>query len=210
MKLFFSPGACSFSPHVVLREAGIAFDLERVNLQTKRTESGADFTAINPKGYVPVLQLDDGQVLTEGPAIVQYLADTKPESHLAPPAGTLDRVRLQEWLNFISTEIHKQFSPLFSPATPDDVKASQREKLAKRFAYVDKQLEGKSFLLGERFSVADAYLFTVLNWASPMKIDLAQTPNVAAYVARIAERPTVIAARAAEKAKTEDGGAAKK
>lgn len=200
MKLYFSPGACSLSPHIVLREAGLEFEIERVDFKTKHTKSGADFNAVNPKGYVPTLVLDDGQVLTEGPAIVQYLADRKPEAGLAPANGTMERYRLQEWLNFISTELHKAFSPLFSPAAPEEWKKLVRETLGKRFDHVVKQLEGKPFLLGEHFSVADAYLFTVLKWTKLVGIDLAAGwPSLAAYVERIGARPAVKAAMEAER-----------
>jgi glutathione S-transferase len=199
MKLYFSPGACSLSPHIVLREAGLDFELERVDFRTKHTKSGADFLAINPSGYVPTLVLDDGQVLTEGPAIVQYLADRKPESGLAPRNGTMERYRLQEWLNFISTEIHKGFSPLFNKAAPEEWKTLVREALGRRIGHAEKQLEGKAYLLGDHFTIADAYLFTVLGWTKYVAIDLATWPGLVAYVARIAERPSVKAALEAER-----------
>jgi glutathione S-transferase len=198
MKLFFSPGACSLSPHIVLREAGLDFELEKVNLGTKQTKTGANFRTINPKGYVPVLQLDDGQVLTEGSAIVQYLADRKPEAKLAPPWGTMERYRLQEWLNYIATELHKGFSPLFSPRLPEEQKQATREALGARFDFVSKSLEGKEYLLGATFSVADAYLFTILSWTEHAAIDLAKWPALQAYVARVAARPAVRAALKAE------------
>jgi glutathione S-transferase len=198
MKLYYSPAACSLSPHIVLRELALPFELVKVNLKTKRTADERDFTAINPKGYVPALELDDGQVLTEGPAIVQYLADRKPEAGLAPPNGTLARYRLQEWLNFISTELHKQFSPLFAPNTPDATKDAQRERLAARFDWLSKQLEGKDYLLGKDFSVADAYLFTVLSWGRHVGIDLAKWPTLKQYVERVAARPAVQEALKAE------------
>jgi len=198
MKLYYYPGACSLSPHIVLREAGFAFELEKVDLQTKKTETGADYTRINAKGYVPTLKLDDGQFLSEGPAIVQYLADQKPEAGLAPKAGTLERARLQEWLNFISTEIHQQYGPLFNPKTPAETREAQVEKLARRYDYVAKQLDGKPYLLGERFGVADAYLYTVTNWAGFLKVDLPSWPALKPYMARIAERPAVQAALQAE------------
>ena len=191
MKLYYATGTCSLSPNIVAREAGIDFTLDKVDLATKKTSSGRDYLAINPKGYVPALELDDKRVLTEGPAIVQYLADQKPDAGLAPKAGTIERYRLQEWLNFITSEIHKQFSPLFRPNTPEDYKPIAKENLAKRFAWLDQQLAGKEYLLGNRFTVADAYLFTVLNWTVPLKIDLKQWPNVAAYVDRIRKRPKV-------------------
>lgn len=198
MKLYFSPGACSLSPHIVLREAGFSFDLERVNLADKKTASGADFRATNPKGYVPALQLDNGELLTEGPAIVQYLADQAPEKQLVPAAGTMERYRLMEWLNFLSTELHKGFSPLFKPHMPDEAKKLARETLALRLEVVAKQLEGKSYLTGEQFTVADAYLFTILGWAGKVDVDLSRWPVFAAYRERVAARPAVQAALAAE------------
>jgi glutathione S-transferase len=197
MKLYFSPGACSLSPHIVLREAGLPFTLEKVNLKTKVTATEADYTRINPKGYVPALQFDDGSVLTEGPAIVQWVADEVPEKHLAPAPGTMERYRLIEWLNFVSTELHKTFSPLFNPATPEATRAMQLANLNKRLGYVEQHITGP-YLTGEHFSVADAYLFTVLSWAKFVKLDLAPYPNVNALVARIAARPAVQAALQAE------------
>jgi glutathione S-transferase len=192
MKLYYSPGACSLSPHIVLREAGLQADLEQVDLKTKRTKSNADFTAVNPKGQVPALVLDDGQVLTEGPAVVQYLADRRPEANLAPPNGTIERYRLQEWLNFITSELHKSFGALFNPAVPADYKKFATEIIGERLAYVDRHLaQGGPFLMGSQFTVADAYLFTVANWTHFLKIDLGRWPNVAAYVERIAARPKV-------------------
>jgi glutathione S-transferase len=198
MKLYYAPGACSLSPHIALREAGLPFDLIKVDLRGKKTEAGDDFSALNPKGYVPVLELDGGERLTEGPAIVQYIADQAPQSKLAPPNGTLARYRLQEWLNFITAELHKQFSPLFNAAVPEEFKAMQRKKLRDRLAWVDGQLEGKSYLMGEDFSVADAYLYTVTNWAQPMNIDLAGLDRLAAYRERVAARPAVQQARRTE------------
>ena len=191
MKLYYSPGACSLSPHIVAREAGLNIDLVKTDLKAKQFDGGGDFNTINGKGYVPALQLDDGQVLTEGPAIIQYLADQKPDSGLAPKAGTMERYRLQEWLNYITSEIHKSFSPLFNPASTDDAKAAAKTYLDKRFGYVAKQLEGKSYLMGEKFSVADAYLFTVANWGQWVGVDLGQWPNVKAHHARVAARPKV-------------------
>jgi glutathione S-transferase len=198
MKLYFSPGACSLSPHIVLREAGVDFALERVDLGRKVTASGADFWAINPKGYVPALQLDDGEVITEGPAIVQFVADRHHDARLAPANGTMERVRLQEWLTFIGTEIHKNFSPLFDRSLADEVKAKFKERIFKRVELVEKALAGKSYLLGE-FSVADAYLFTCLRWSAFMAMDLAPYANVTAFMARMNERPAVKAALEAEK-----------
>lgn len=198
MKLYYKAGACSLSPHIVLREAGLAFELERVDLASKKTGSGGDYLGLNPKGYVPALLLDDGQLLTEGPAIVQYLADLVPEKRLAPPAGTMARTRLQEWLNFIATELHKGFSPLYNPRAPEEWKSVVRELLAKRIALVAEQLERRDYLMGEGFTVADAYLFTVLNWAGFAKVDLSPWPVLKAYMARVAARPAVKAALQAE------------
>jgi len=199
MKLYFSPGACSLSPHIVAREAGIALDLEQVDIRAKQIKSsGADYKAINPKGQVPVLQLDNGETLTEGPAIVQYLADQAPASGLAPAAGTMPRYRLQEWLNFITSELHKGFSPLFNPATPDAFKELVRDRLFERFAYLDRHLAKHQYLMGDGFTVADAYCFTVVNWTRPLKIDLAPWPNLAAYLGRVGKRPKVIEALKAE------------
>jgi glutathione S-transferase len=198
MKLYYSPGACSLSPHIVSREAGIPVELKKVNLKDKVVEGGADFRKINSKGYVPALELDNGQVLSEGPAIVQYLADLKPESGLAPKAGSPERYKLQEWLNFITTEIHKGFSPLFKPNTPEEYKKIVRENLAGRFDWLNQQLEGKDYLTGKSFTVADAYLFTVLTWTKPMQIDLAKWSNVAAFFSRVGARPKVQEAMQAE------------
>ncbi|HUW36239.1 MAG TPA: glutathione transferase GstA [Rhodocyclaceae bacterium] len=198
MKLYHKPGACSLSPHIVLREAGLAFELERVDLASKKTGSGGDYLGVNPKGYVPALALDDGQLLTEGPAIVQYLADLAPEKHLAPPAGTMARVRLQEWLNFIASELHKGFSPLYNPRAPEEWKGVARELLAKRIALVAERLTGRDYLMGDDFTVADAYLFTVLNWAGFAQVDLSPWPVLGAYQARVAARPAVRAALQAE------------
>ena len=198
MKLYYAPGACSLSPHIVLREIGADFTLDKVDLKARKTESGADFLAINPNGYVPALQLDDGSVLTEGPAIVQYLADRKPAAKLAPANGSAERYQLQSMLNFISTELHKQFSPLFDPATPEEARKAQVERIAKRLGFVEKRLEGRPYLSGDQFTVADAYLFTIVNWASFVKMDLSPWPNVKAYRKRIAERPATQAALKAE------------
>lgn len=198
MKLYYSPGACSLSPHIVSREAGIELELRKVNTKEKTVEGGGDFWKVNPKGYVPALELDDGTVLTEGPAIVQYLADRVPERGLAPAAGTMARVRLQEWLNFISTELHKGFSPLFVPAMPEEAKALFRLKLQERLQWVDAQLEGRAFLLGDAFSVADAYLFVVSGWGGLVGVDIAPYRQLVAYRERIAARPAVQAALKAE------------
>jgi glutathione S-transferase len=198
MKLYYSPGACSLSPHIALRESGQPFDLVKVDTKTKKFDGGGDFLGVNGKGYVPVLELDDGTRLTEGPAIVQYLADRKPDSGLAPKAGTMERVRLQEWLNFITSEIHKGFSPLFSPETPEDYKPVARKRLAGRFDWLSKQLEGREYLVGNRFTVADGYLFTVLGWIPFVGMKLEDWPVLKAYRERIATRPAVREALKAE------------
>ena len=190
MKLYFSPGACSLSPHIVLLEAGLAFTSEPVNLREKRTASGADFRAINPKGYVPALVLDDATVLTEGPAIVQYLADLAPAAGLLPAMGDVARYQAVSWLNYIATELHKNFSPLFNPAASEDMRTHARKMLALRFAHVAEHLQGREFL-GAGFGVADAYLFTVLGWANVAKVSLDAWPELQAYHGRIATRPAV-------------------
>lgn len=197
-KLYYAPGACSLSPHIALREAKIPFSLERVDLKAgKKLADGTSFTAINPKGYVPALVLPNGEVLTEGVAMVQYIADLEPEAGLAPPPGSFERVRLQEWLNFIATELHKGLSPFFLKRAPEELKAAAKDKLAGRLAFVAKELEGKTFLLGDRFSVADGYLFYVLRtWSSVVKGDL--PPLLASYRDRVASRPAVKAALQAE------------
>jgi len=198
MKLYFSPGACSLSPHIALLEAGLEFTLERVDVRARQTASGRDFLAINPKGYVPALEMNDGAVLTEGPAIVQFIADLAPDRQLAPANGTLERYRLVEWLNFISTELHKSFSPLFRPASTEDMKEAARVHLTNRLNWLAGQLEGRDYLMGSQFTVADAYLFTVLGWANFVQFDLAQWPVFAAYTQRIAARPAVQQALRAE------------
>jgi glutathione S-transferase len=198
MKLFYSPGACSLSPHIVLREAGVAFALERVDLKAKRTESGADFTTINPKGQVPTLQLDSGEILTEGPVIVQYVSELNPAAGLTGAAGSMARWRVLEGLNFITSELHKGFSPLFRPNTPDSYKDIARANLVAKFDALEAQLAGRSWLTGESFTSADAYLFTVMNWGRYTGIDIARWPNLAAYHARVAARPKVQEALAAE------------
>ena len=191
MKLFLSPGACSLSPHIALLEAGLAFTTERVDLRKKITASGADYKAVNPKGYVPALELGSGVLLTEGPAIVQYIADQAPEKQLAPPAGTLERYQLMEWLAFISTEIHKNFGPLFLPGASEDMKANAITNLNNRFGFVERKLEGRDYLGGARFSVADGYLFTMSNWAGVVGFDLSPFPRLQAFHARVAARPAV-------------------
>jgi glutathione S-transferase len=198
MKLFYSPGACSLSPHIALREAGIPFELKKVSTKTHEVDGGGDFYAINPKGYVPLLELDDGEKLTEGPAIVQYIADQKPASGLAPACGTMGRYRVQEWLNFVTSELHKSFGPLFSADTPAEYKETLKKKIAMRYEWVDKQLAGKLYLTGDTFTVADGYLFTVTNWTKPLHIDLGAMPNLVAFQARVAARPAVQAAMKAE------------
>jgi len=194
MKLFYSSGACSLSPHIVAREAGIELSLQKVDLKTKTIAAEGDFFAINPKGYVPTLQLDDGEILTEGPTIVQYLADLKPEKGLAPPAGTMARYHLQEWLGFVNSELHKSYSPLFRPDTPAETRADRQAYLNKRYAVVEKHLAGRPYLMGDKFTVADAYLFTVTNWAAKVKLDLSPFPNLRAFQERVAARPAVKAA----------------
>lgn len=198
MKLYYSPAACSLSPHIVLREAGIPAELVKVDTKTHKLADGSDYYAINPKGYVPLLELDDGQRLSEGPVIVQYIADHAPASGLAPAAGTMERYRLQEWLNFITAELHKQFSPLFAANTPTEYKEIVKEKIGKRFDWVSAQLADKDYLLGKRFSVADAYLFVMLLWTKFVAIDLAKWPVLVAYQARIAARPKAHEALVAE------------
>jgi glutathione S-transferase len=198
MKLYYSAAACSLSPHIVLREAGIPAELVKVDTKTHQLADGSDYYAINPKGYVPLLELDDGQRLSEGPVIVQYIADRAPASNLAPAAGTMERYRLQEWLNFITAELHKQFSPLFAANTPAEYKEIEKEKIGKRFDWISEQLAGKDYLLGQRFSVADAYLFVMLLWTKFVAIDLAKWPVLVAYQARVAARPKVQEALVAE------------
>jgi glutathione S-transferase len=192
MKLYFSPGASSLAPHIALREAGLAFELERVSLKTKKTAGDADFMRINPKGYVPTLQFEDGTVLTEGPAIMLWVGDQVPEKRLTPLPGTMERYHLIEWLNFIATELHKNFGALFDPAAPDASKAASRARLEKRLDYLEKTLGDAPFVLGEHFTVADAYLFTVLGWGRFVDVDLARWPKLAAYAGRIGARPKVL------------------
>jgi glutathione S-transferase len=198
MKLYYSPGACSLSPHIVAIEAGIALDLVKVNNKAKTYEGGGNYLDINPKGYVPALQLDDGAVLTEGPAIVQYLGDSKPASGIVPKAGTMQRYRLQEMLGFINSEIHKSYSPLFTPTTPEATKEASKAYLHKRYAIVEKQLGSSGYLVGDAFTAADAYLFVVTNWAKLVGVDPTGFPNLLAFQKRIAERPAVQAAMKAE------------
>lgn len=197
MKLYYSPGACSLSVHIVLCESGLPFTVESVNLAAKKTASGADFTAINAKGYVPALELDSGEVLTEGPAINQYLADQVPEKKLAPANGTLDRVRVQSWLTFIGTELHKSFTPLFRGGTPE-MKEKAIETINRRMGYVDQHLAGKQYLVADQFSIADVYLFNVFRWLGVLKLPTDAFPNVRALIARVGARPAVQAALKAE------------
>lgn len=198
MKLYYLPGACSLSPHIVAREAGIELELRKVDTKTKTFEGGGDYLAINPKGYVPALQLDEGAVLTEGPAIVQYLGDSRPATGIVPKAGSMERYRLQEMLGFINSEIHKAYSPLFYPTTPEATKEERKAYLGRRYGTVEKQLDGRDYLLGNAFSAADAYLFVVTNWSKPVGLDLSGFPNLLAFQKRIAERPAVQAAMKAE------------
>ncbi|UVK97556.1 glutathione transferase GstA [Pseudomonas sp. B21-048] len=198
MKLYYAPQACSLAPHIVLRELDLPFELVRVDNSTKKTVTGEDFLAISPKGYVAALQLDNGEVLTEGPAILQYLASLRPKANLAPANGTFERVRLQEWLNFVSTEIHGGLGWLFNSQFPDDVKVLIKEKLFKRFVVLSQTLERQDYLMAGGFSIADAYLFTVLRWTQVFGIDLDQWPALARFQARVDQRPSVKAALAAE------------
>jgi len=197
MRLYFSPGACSLSPHIVARELGLELGLEKVDFRTKKTRDGQDFLAINPKGYVPALELDDGQLLTEGTAIVQYLADQKP-STLIPANGTLARYRVQEMLGYINSELHKTYSPLFNPTTTPEVRAEREAYLRQRYAVIEQRLGEHPYLFGDDFTVADAYLFTVTSWAKSLKLDFADLPNLLAFQARVAARPAVQAAMKAE------------
>ncbi len=200
MKLYFSPGACSLSPHIALHEAGLAFEPVLASTKSHKLQDGTDYYGINPLGYVPMLELDDGTRLREGPAILQYIADLVPLKNLAPAAGTMPRYRLQEWLNFIGTEMHKGFSPLFNPATPDEYKAVVKARLASRYTWLESELAGKEYLMGEHFNVADGYLFTITNWAKPLGIDLSPYPTVMAWHARVGARPAVQEALKAEAA----------
>jgi glutathione S-transferase len=198
MKLYYSPGACSLSPHIALHEAGLAFEAVAAPTKTHKLPDGSDYYAVNPLGYVPLLELDDGTRLTEGPAIVQYVADQAPDKQLAPPYGTLARYQLMSWLTFIGTELHKGFSPLFNPATPEEFKVMTKERLMGRLRWVNEQLEGKNYLMGDSFTVADGYLFTVTNWAPRVGVDLSGFAALNAYRARVGARPAVIAAMKAE------------
>ncbi len=198
MKLYYSPGACSLSPHIVLHESGLPFETVQANMKTHQLKDGSDYYSVNPKGYVPLLELDNGERLSEGPAIVQYIADQVPAKKLVPAAGTMARYRVMEWLNFISTEVHKTFSPLFNAAMPEEAKAISRDKLLTRYKYIDEQLAQKAYLMGEDFSVADAYLFTVTTWARHVGVDVSGFKHLDAFMARMRERPGVKAALKAE------------
>jgi glutathione S-transferase len=198
MKLYYSPGACSLSPHIVLRESGLAFEPVLASTKTHKLQDGTDYYGINPKGYVPLLELDNGERLSEGPVIVQYIADQVPAKKLAPPAGTMARYRLQEWLNFITSELHKGFSPLFNPAVPEDARPVFRAKLVDRFKWVDSQLAGRQYLMGDEFSVADAYLFTVASWGGYVGVDTSGLANLGAFMERMKARPAVQEAMKAE------------
>jgi len=198
MKLYYSPGACSLSPHIVLRESGLAFDLVRTSTKTHKMEDGTDFYTINPKGAVPVLEIANGERLTEGPVIVQYIADQVPQKQLVPPAGTMARYRVQEWLNYITSELHKAFGVLFVPSTPPDAKEMFKGWIAHRLKWVDSQLAGKQFLTGDTFTVADAYLYTVVNWTKHVGISTDELPNLLAFMARVGARPAVGEALKAE------------
>ncbi|MEP7302655.1 MAG: glutathione transferase GstA [Caldimonas sp.] len=198
MKLYYSPGACSLSPHIVLHEAGLAFEPVLASTQSHKLQDGTDYYTINPKGYVPLLELDDGTRLSEGPVIVQYLADQVPDRKLAPPAGTMARYRLQEWLNFITSELHKGIGGLFNPAMPEEAKVLMRAKALDRLKWVDAQLEGRQYTMGDELTVADPYLFTVTNWTRRTGIDISALKNLGAFMARMAARPAVQAAMKAE------------
>jgi glutathione S-transferase len=191
MKLYYSPGACSLSPHIALLEAGLPYDLVKVDLKAKKLENGEDYLKVNPKGQVPALGLDNGEVMTEGPVIVQMIADTAAGKNLAPARDSAERYKLQEWLNFISAELHKNFGPMFSPVLADEAKAFFKDRVMGKFKYLEGALAGRDYLMGKQFTVADGYLFTMLSWAERMKFDLSALPNLLAYKARVAARPTV-------------------
>jgi len=191
MKLYYSPGACSLSPHIALLEAGFPYELVKVDLRAKKLENGDDYLKVNPKGQVPALGLDNGELVTEGPVIVQMIADQATTKGLAPSRDSAERYKLLEWLNFITSELHKSFSPLFNPTFSDEVKGFFKERLMGKFKYIDAQLEGHDYLLGQSFSVADGYLFTMLCWADRMKFDLTGLANLTAYKERVAARPKV-------------------
>ncbi|HEY0768032.1 MAG TPA: glutathione transferase GstA [Steroidobacteraceae bacterium] len=198
MKLYYFQGACSLASNIALREAGLKFELVKVNRHTKKTADGLDYKEVNPKGYVPALTLDNGEVLTENVTVLQYIADRNPAAKLAPAAGTMERYRLMEWLSFINSEVHKGFSPLFREDAPEDTKQYARTNLATRFEYLQRALGAKSFLMGEQFTVADAYLFTVLSWGGHVNLDIGKWPQLQRFVERVGARPHVIAARKSE------------
>ena len=198
MKLYYSPGACSLSPHIALHEAGLTFEAVPAPTKTHQLPDGTDYYTINPLGYVPLLELDNGERLREGPAIVQYIADQVPQKNLAPANGSMARYRMQEWLTFIGMELHRGFGPLFNPATPEEVKVAAKEKLAGRLKWVDGELAGKQYLMGDTFSVADGYLFTVTSWAPRVGVDITALANLATYRERVGARPAVQAAMKAE------------
>jgi glutathione S-transferase len=198
MKLYYSPGACSLASHIALCETGLPFEIDRLIKSTKMTEGGEDFMEVNPKGYVPTIRLDDGSILTEGAAVLQYIADQKPDSGLAPKCGTMERYRLQEWLTFISSELHKSFSPFFNKDATEDVKTNARNHLSKRLGYVETQLANEPYLMGDHFTVADAYMFVVVGWSNHVSFDLSPFPKLKEYLTRIATRPAVQAAMKAE------------
>ena len=191
MKLYYTPGACSLSPHIALLEAGLPYDLVKVDLRAKKLENGDDFLKVNPKGQVPVLVLDSGELVTEGPVIIQMIADKAAEKNLAPARDSTDRYKLLEWLNFITTELHKSFGPMFSPVLADDAKAFFKDRVMGKFKYVESQIAGRDYLMGSQFTVADGYLFTMLSWADRLKFDLSEMPNLLAYKARVGARPKV-------------------
>ena len=191
MQLYYAPGACSLAPHILASEAGLGLGLVQVDLATKRTENGDDYLSVNPKGAVPALVTDDGETLTEAAVVLQYLADLAPQAELLPAPGSFARYRALEALNFVATELHKGFGPLWKDTTPAAFRETTKEVLAQRFTYLDRQLADRDYLLGDRFAAPDAYAFTVLGWAKLFGIDLARWPNVAAYVGRIAARPKV-------------------
>ena len=198
MKLYYSPGACSLSPHIVLLEAGLPYDLVKVDLRAKKLENGEDYLKVNAKGQVPALVMDGGELLTEGPVIVQMIADKVPAKNLAPARDSTERYKLQEWLNFITAEVHKNFGPMFSPVLADDAKAFFKDRVMGKFRFLDGKLAGRDYLMGKQFTVADAYLFVMLTWAERMKFDLSEMPNLLAYKARVAARPKVQEALAKE------------
>jgi glutathione S-transferase len=207
MKLYYAPGACSLSPHIVATEAGIPLDLVKVDTKTKTIQQEGDFWAVNPKGYVPALELDNGEVLTEGPAIVQFLADQRPAARLVPENGSFERTRVQEMLNYITSEIHKSYSPLFKPDVLPAVREERLEYLRKRYSLLEKRLDGRKYLFGEQFTIADAYLFVVTNWARGVKLSLVEFPNIEAFQKRVGSRKSVLQAMRAEGLIPEDKAA---